>query len=125
MVKRLQKKAPDKDRSVTQERCRRLARLIQLLGNGPRERSSLLKLLRLELRGFYRDLDFVRDAGIPITIRKHRYELRLPAREAIRMIPFPDPALTLGEVELLIKGKSKAHVRLRKRFQSLVPAPLR
>src|SRR5262249_30675546 len=98
MVKRRVKRDAGRHRTVTQDRCRRLARLIQLLGNGPRDRPSLLKALRLELRGFYRDLDFVRDAGIPITVNQHRYQLKVPAREAIRMIPFPDPGLTLGEV---------------------------
>jgi len=125
MVKPRRRKAAEQERSVTVERCRRLARLIALLSTGPRDRSSLLKLLRLELRGFYRDLDFIRDAGIPITIRKHRYQLNLAARQAIRRLPFPDPGLTLGDVELLIKGKSKAHARLRKRFEALVPAALR
>jgi hypothetical protein len=99
--------------------------LIQLLGAGPRERSALLKALRVELRGFYRDLELLRDAGVALKVRGHRYELDLPPRKAVRLVPFPDPGLTLGEVELLARGKSSAHAKLKKCLKALVPAALR
>src|SRR5262245_27003202 len=62
-------------KAVTDERARRLARLLQLLGAGPQTRAALTRHLRLDVRGFYRDLELLRAAGIAVTLENRRYVL--------------------------------------------------
>ena len=43
--------------SLTSLRAARLYRLLTLLGTGPQTRGFLLRRLKLDVRGFYRDLE--------------------------------------------------------------------
>ncbi len=99
--------------SVTAERAARLYRLLKLLGSGPQTRSQLLKRLRMEVRGFYRDLKLLRAAGIEVPLRQGRYCLAQSEKNALACLPFPDPCLSLGDAVQLSKGRTQAHVRLK------------
>src|SRR4051812_34975434 len=90
--------APESPRAaVTAERFGRLHRLVVALGQAARTRAWLLKELKLDVRGFYRDLEVLRGAGIEVALGAGVYALSLDAAEAEARLPFPDPRLTLGE----------------------------
>jgi hypothetical protein len=104
---------------VTPERFRRLYRLLGLLGEGSQTRPLLLRRLHLDVRGFYRDLEALRAAGVSVTVEQGRYSLAEPADEARDRLPFPDPHLTLREFRQLATGRSVAHRKLREQVESL------
>jgi predicted DNA-binding transcriptional regulator YafY len=99
-------------KSVTAERAARLYRLVELVGQGPQTRSMLMRRLGLDVRGFYRDLELLRTAGITLRLQKQRYTLPEDPKEASARLPFPDPCLTLGEAQQLVKARSAAHRKI-------------
>jgi predicted DNA-binding transcriptional regulator YafY len=99
--------------AVTAERAARLYRLLQLLADGPQSRGMLARRLRLDVRGFYRDLELLRAAGINLPLVDGKYTLEEDVDRAVDRLPFPDPLLTLGEARALAKGRSRAHRKLR------------
>jgi hypothetical protein len=102
--------APAPERAgVTLDRFARLYRLVQFLSGGPRTRDRLTRHLRLDVRGFYRDLEVLRAARIGVTLTEGRYALADDPEEALTRLPFPDAHLTLGEAQQLAKGRTKAH----------------
>ena len=105
-------------RSVTTDRVSRLARLLNMLDREPRSRQSLLTSLSLDVRGFYRDLQLLRDLGVNIDLHEGRYVLTEELDEALSRLPFPDPKLNLTEaMQLATGGSSAAHKRLRKQIE--------
>lgn len=108
-------------RAVTAERAARLYRLLQLLGKGPQTRAALARHLRLDVRGFYRDLELLRAAGIAVGLEARHYVLEQPLDQALSRLPFPDPHLTLGEAQQLAKGRSAAHRKLKDMVRQIVP----
>jgi hypothetical protein len=102
---------------VTPERFARLVRLLQFLSTGPQTRTVLARRLRLDVRGFYRDLELLRGAGIDVTLDQGRYALAEPVADAQSRLPFPDPHLTLGEVRQLAKGRTLAHRKLKEQLE--------
>jgi len=100
-------------RTVTPERAGRLHRLVRLLGAGSQTRSSLARRLRLDTRGFYRDLEFLRSTGLRIDVQGQRYILEDPVKQALGKLPFPDPGLTLSEAMQLAKGRTPAHRKIK------------
>jgi hypothetical protein len=107
-------------KAVTAERAARLHRLLRLLGKSPRTRDVLMRQLRLDVRGFYRDLEVLRGAGIGVTLTDRRYTLANDLEAAIARLPFPDPGLTLGEALQLAKGRTAAHRRLKQQIALIV-----
>ncbi len=99
--------------NITPERAARLYRLLALLGRGRQTRAGLMRGLRLNVRGFYRDLEVLREAGIGVALHDGRYCLEGNAAGAVERLPFPDPGLTLGEARQLARGRSTAHQKLR------------
>jgi len=112
MAKRSQPAAPTQA-SVSIERAARLYRLVELIGAVPRTRLSILKKLKVDIRTFYRDLELLRENNIEVSVERRKYLLRLSTKAAILMLPFPDPGLTLGEAQLLAKGRTKVHKKMR------------
>jgi predicted DNA-binding transcriptional regulator YafY len=106
--------------AVTPERFTRLYRLLQLLASRPRTRETISRHLKLDVRGFYRDLEVLRAAGIHVSLTEGRYHLTDAVDEAIARLPFPDPHLTLGEVQALAAGRSKAHRRLKEKISQIL-----
>jgi predicted DNA-binding transcriptional regulator YafY len=98
---------------VTPDRAARLYRLLQLLGRGSRSRGVLLRRLRLNVRGFYRDLETLQKLGIPVTLESRGYTLAQDLKDALARLPFPDPGLTFAEAEQLARGRTAAHRKLK------------
>jgi predicted DNA-binding transcriptional regulator YafY len=118
------RKAPAQSKepvAMTLERFRRLYRLVQLLAKGPRKREVLIERLGLEVRGFYRDLNRLREAGIRITLKAGRYGLEENTETALQRLPFPDPYLTLGEAMQLSKGRTTAHRKIKQLIKESLP----
>jgi hypothetical protein len=120
MAKKGKKPSPLLFRSVSAERAERLYRLLQILGTGPQTRATLTRRLRLDVRGFYRDLELLREAGIVVPLRERRYTLEIAVAVATHRLPFPDPGLTLGEAMQLARGRSLAHRKLKKQIAHIV-----
>jgi predicted DNA-binding transcriptional regulator YafY len=112
---------PKKAQAVTAQRAARLCRLLRLLGTGPQTRAAIAKRLRLDVRGFYRDLDVLRKVGIRVVLEGGRYRLAEDADEAVGRLPFPDPHLTLGEAIQLAKGRTSSHRKLKDQIAAIVP----
>jgi predicted DNA-binding transcriptional regulator YafY len=112
---------PDSEqKSVTADRAARLYRLVQFLGSGPKTREALRRKLKLDTRGFYRDLEFLRAAGITVNLDRQRYVLHDKLQKALHNLPFPDPNLTLGEVAQLAKGRTRAHRKLKQQLARII-----
>lgn len=107
---------------VTPERFARLYRMVRLLAGTPQTRDALAKRLRLDVRGFYRDLDLLRSAGISILLEGGRYRLEQPDDDALARLPFPDPHLTLGAARTLAKGRSPIHRALADTIARTLPS---
>ena len=104
-------------RNPDQARAARLYRLLALLSQGPQTRAYLARRLRLGIRGFYRDLEVLRQAGIDVSYERGRHVLK-PSRgkrapALADSLPFPKMSLTLGEARQLAKGRTWAHRKLR------------
>jgi len=111
MVKKQSGAGTTGERSVTLERAVRLYRLLELLTAGPQTRGLLMRRLKLDVRGFYRDLEMLRSAGISVRMQNRRYSVE-EVEKAINRLPMPDPHLTLGEARQLAKGRTRAHRQL-------------
>lgn len=94
---------------VTPERFVRLYRMVKLLAGTAQTRDALTRRLQLDVRGFYRDLDLLRSSGVSIALAAGRYTLVQNVDDALAMLPFPDPHLTLGAAKTLAKGRSSVH----------------
>jgi hypothetical protein len=105
--------------AITEERFTRLYRLLHLLGKVSRRREWLIKQLNLDVRGFYRDLEFLRTVGIKVGLDEGGYHLAAPVKDTVSRLPFPDLHLTVGEVRQLAHGKLAVHRRVRKQIAKL------
>ena len=105
--------------SVTTERATRLYALITLVALAPRARQELIRRLRMDVRGFYRDLNLLRAAGIELVMSEGRYRLDQSRSSAYAMLPFLDPRLTLGEACEVARGRSAAHRKLTRLISSI------
>lgn len=108
--------------SVTPDRFIRLYRMVTLLASGPQSRETLTRLLKLDVRGFYRDLEVLRSSGVSISLALGRYILDGDADDALARLPFPDPRLTLGAARALAKGRSAFHRALAETIARIVPS---
>jgi predicted DNA-binding transcriptional regulator YafY len=106
--------------NVTAERAGRLYQLLKLLGQRPQTRNALCERLRLTVRGFYRDLEQLRGAGIGIELTEAAYSLRGTVAQALDRLPFhADPPLTLGEAMQLARGRTAAHRKLKAQITAI------
>ena len=105
-------------RAVTAARAARLYRLIKALAS-PQSRPQLLKRLKLDVRGFYRDLELLRTFGIRVRLEDGRYVLQGGFDDALRGLPFPDPRLNLSEALQLAKGRTAAYKTLQERIRKI------
>lgn len=123
MAKRSPTSAPaesSSSKTVTAERATRLYRLLMILNDGPQTRQDLMRKLRLDVRGFYRDLETLRSAGIRVPVSGGRYTLAEKLAVATVRLPFPDPHFSLGDAMALAKGRTKAHRKLRDQIDKIV-----
>jgi hypothetical protein len=107
--------------TLTGQRAARLYRLLTLLGEGPQTRQQILRKLRIDVRGFYRDLEVLRGMGIEVhTGDDNRYSLTTNLDDALARLPFPDPGLNFRDVQQLAKGDTAAHRKLKQRINSFL-----
>ena len=111
--------------SLTSLRAARLYRLLTLLGTGPQTRGFLLRRLKLDVRGFYRDLEALRTLDIKVTTTSDeaRYVLIGELDDALAKLPFPDPGLNVRDALELAKGSTAAHRKLKQRVNSFLNGP--
>lgn len=107
---------------VTPERFVRLYRMVKLLAAAAQTREALARRLRLDVRGFYRDLDLLRSSGVTIALAAGRYTLEQEVENALASLPFPDPRLTLGAAKTLARGRGPAHRALAETIARVVPS---
>lgn len=100
-------------RAVTAARVARLFRLLKLLAPGPLARTAVIQKLRINQRGFYRDIEVLRSFGIVLRPQATGYELVGGFDAALDRFPLPDPRLTLGQAQRLARGATPAHQALR------------
>lgn len=106
---------------LTAQRAARLYRLLTLLGEGPQTRRLLLTRLKLDIRGFYRDLEALRGLGIDVAARPdNKYALTGEVDDALAKLPFPDPGLNVRDALQLANGTTAAHRKLRQRINSFL-----
>ncbi len=117
------KQVADAALSLTPRRAGRLYRLLTQLGSGPQTRAALLRRLKLDVRGFYRDLEVLRQLDIVVTTDQTKYVLAGGVDDALSRLPFPDPGLNLREVMQLSSGTTAAHRKLRKRLDEFLGPP--
>ena len=79
----------------------------------------MLRRLKIDVRGFYRDLEFLRSLGVEYSSGNHRYTLSCDLDSALARLPFPDPGLSLKDALQLARGSSEAHRKLKKRINSI------
>jgi hypothetical protein len=108
-----------KPTALTPDRLARLYRLLQLLDKAPQGRAELLRHLKLDLRGMYRDLETLRQLGIRFKKEAGRYRLVESFDVTIRRLPFPDPKLNFQEAAQLAKGSTLAHRKLQGQIRAL------
>jgi predicted DNA-binding transcriptional regulator YafY len=110
MAARRSRKTP---RSITVDRTARLHHFLNLLASGAQTRGNLTRRLGIDVRGFYRDLELLRLAGIAIAFESRRYSLAVPLKQAVNLLPFPDPGLTIGEAIAIARGRMLAHRKIK------------
>ena len=107
--------------TLTAQRAARLYKLLTLLGEGPLTRRSLLSRLKIDVRGFYRDLEALRGFRIEIGLGlDNRYALPLKLDEALARLPYPDPGLSVRDVLQLCNGSTAAHRKLKQSVNSFL-----
>jgi predicted DNA-binding transcriptional regulator YafY len=107
--------------ALTAQRAARLYKLLSLLGEGPQTRRLLLNRLKLDVRGFYRDLETLRGFTIDVSPGfDTRYTLAGSVDDALAKLPFPDPGLNVRDALQLANGTSPAHRRLRQRVAAFL-----
>ena len=107
--------------TLTTQRAARLYKLLSLLGDGPQTRRILLVRLKIDVRGFYRDLEALRGLRIEIDMGSdNRYSLPISLDESLARLPFPDPDLSVRDVLQLCTGSSAAHRKLKHSVNSFL-----
>lgn len=107
--------------ALTAQRAARLYKLLTLLGEGPQTRRLLLTRLKLDVRGFYRDLETLRGYAIDVSPGfDTRYQLAGSVDDALAKLPFPDPGLNVRDALALCNGTSPAHRRLKQRVSAFL-----
>jgi predicted DNA-binding transcriptional regulator YafY len=110
----------DASAGITPHRAARLFQLLNLLGGRPQSRPGLLKRLRIDLRSFYRDIEYLRSLGIEITANGGCYVLSIELDQALGRLPFPDPCLSVRDVMHLLNGSTAAKRKLRLKVEAVI-----
>jgi predicted DNA-binding transcriptional regulator YafY len=105
---------------ITPARAARLYRLLQFLTKRPIAREELARTLKIDMRGFFRDLKTLRDLGVRVRTTHHLYSLSQRFEQAVTRLPFPDPRLKLNEAIQLAKGRTAAHRKLKRQIKAIV-----
>jgi predicted DNA-binding transcriptional regulator YafY len=97
---------------ITLHRAARFLHLVTYLAQSPRTRPDILSHLRIGLRTFYRELDFLQRCGVKVRHKDKQYHLVASAEEAEGRLPFPDPQLSFAEMAELARCDCPAGRRM-------------
>src|SRR5579883_1971111 len=111
---------PGQTPSITAAWANRLYRMLTLLEGGSQSRETLLRRLKFDLRGFYRDLELLRSLGITVGVDETKYRLLDPLDDALARLPLPDPGLNIQDALVLARGTTTAHRRFRRRLEAVL-----
>ncbi len=109
-------------RSLTLARSARLHRLVTLLTQAYHPRAELLATLGLGPRTLYREIAWLRRAGVAVRFDSDQraYRINKPLDQIERTLRFPDPQLTFAEAAELARGGSPAARRLAELYERTV-----
>ena len=105
---------------ITLHRAARFHQLVSLLAESPRTRPVILSQLRIGLRTFYRELEFLKRCGVRVRHKHKLYHLLPTAAEAEGRLPFPDPQLSFSEMAELARCDCSAGRRMAELLASVV-----
>jgi hypothetical protein len=105
---------------ITLHRAARFHRLVTFLAQSPRNRPDILSHLKIGLRTFYRELDFLKRCGVRVRHKAKLYHLLATAEEAEGRLPFPDPQLSFAEMSELAGCDSPAGRRMAELLASVI-----
>jgi hypothetical protein len=105
---------------ITLHRAARLHHLVTFLAQSPHTRPDILSHLRIGLRTFYRELDFLKRCGVRIRHKDKLYHLIATSEEAEGRLPFPDPQLSFAEMAELARCECAAGRRMSELLASVV-----
>jgi hypothetical protein len=105
---------------ITLHRAARFHRLVMFLADSPRTRPDILSHLRIGLRTFYRELDFLKRCGVKVRHKAKLYHLLATADEAEGRLPFPDPQLSFAEMAELARCDCPAGKRMAELLASVI-----
>lgn len=105
---------------ITTDRAARLYKLLTILADGPQRRESLLKKLKINPRGFYRELELLRARGISVDPVGTKYHLVGDLDSALAKLPVPNLQLNVREALTLAKGPTAAHRKLQSQLNTLL-----
>jgi predicted DNA-binding transcriptional regulator YafY len=108
------------DAALSPHRAARLYRLLTMLSDRAKSREFLLKKLRLDLRGFYRDIEYLRSLGIEISTENGSYLLMTGFDDSLSMLPIPDLGLSVRDALLLVSGNLTARKKLKKKVEAVL-----
>ena len=108
---------------ITLNRAARFHRLVVFLDRTPRTRAEILAHLKIGLRTFYRELEFLKRFGVKVRHKAKQYHLLSTADEAEGRLPFPDPQLTFAEMAELSRCECPAGRRIAELLAKVIQPP--
>ena len=105
---------------LTPDRANRLCKMLLALGHGPQAKDTLVKKLKVEERGFFRDLRLIRQLGINVASNGRGYVLAVSLDDAFQKLAVPDLKISLRDALELSHGHSPAQRRVRRKLESLI-----
>jgi predicted DNA-binding transcriptional regulator YafY len=110
----------DETNGIASHRASRLYKLVTLIGEKAKTRETLLRKLKIDVRCFYRDLEFLRLLGIAIATTAGEYHLGGSLEDALGRIPFPDPCFSVRDAIQLVNGSAAVKKKLKKKLESVI-----
>ncbi len=110
----------DEKSPITHERAARVCKMLTLLSDGPQRRETLIRKLKINERGFYRELELLRAHGITVDPDGSKYYLMDDLDSALSKLPVPDLKLNMREALILAKGPTSAHRKLQTHLKQLM-----
>ena len=102
-------------------RAARLYKLLNALSVTPQTRMALRRKLRVDVRGFYRDVESLRKFVIEIeTDSASRYLLAGSMDDALARFPLPDLGLNVREAMQLVSGVASAQTKLKRKIDAFL-----
>jgi hypothetical protein len=105
---------------LTPDRAHRLCKMLIALGHGPLGKDVLVRKLKLEERGFFRDLRFIRELGINVATVERGYVLAGSLDDAFTRLPVPDLKISLRDALELSHGHTPVQRRVRRKLESII-----